>query len=60
MEFNGLPKKQGLYDPQFEHDACGIGFISNITGKTSNYIINPEIKIFLNLAHRAGVGSEPA
>ena len=32
MEYNGLPEKQGLYDPQFEHDACGIGFIANIKG----------------------------
>ena len=40
MEYNGLPEKQGLYDPQFEHDACGIGFIANIKGKTSHGIIN--------------------
>ena len=33
MEYNGLPEKQGLYDPQFEHDACGIGFIANIKEK---------------------------
>ncbi len=37
MEYNGLPEKQGLYDPQFEHDACGIGFIANIKGKTSRH-----------------------
>lgn len=59
MEFNGLPKKQGLYDPQFEHDACGIGFIANIKGTTSHGIINQAIQILKNLAHRGGVGSEP-
>lgn len=59
MEFNGLPKKQGLYDPQFEHDACGIGFIANIKGKTSHDTINQAIEILKNLAHRGGVGAEP-
>lgn len=59
MEYNGLPQKQGLYDPQFEHDACGIGFIANIKGKTSHGIINQAIQILKNLAHRGGVGSDP-
>ena len=59
MEYNGLPEKQGMYDPQFEHDACGIGFIANIKGKTSHKIINQAIQILKNLAHRGGVGSEP-
>ena len=60
MEYNGLPEKQGLYDPQFEHDACGIGFIANIKGKTSHGIINQAIQILQNLAHRGGVGIVPA
>ena len=56
---NGLPKKQGLYDPQFEHDACGIGCIANIKGRKSHGIVNQGIQILKNLAHRGGVGSEP-
>lgn len=56
---NGLPKKQGLYDPKFEHDACGIGCIANIKGKRSHSIVNQGIQILKNLAHRGGVGSEP-
>ncbi len=32
---NGLPPKQGLYDPRFEHDACGVGFVVNIKGEKS-------------------------
>lgn len=60
MEYTGLPKKQGLYDPQFEHDACGIGCIANIKGKTSHRIITQAIQILKNLAHRGGVGSDPA
>ena len=56
---NGLPKKQGLYDPQFEHDNCGIGCLVNIKGKKSHKIINDAIEILKNLTHRGGVGSEP-
>lgn len=56
---NGLPQKQGLYDPQFEHDNCGIGFIANIKGKKSHDIIIDAIEILKKLAHRGGVGSEP-
>lgn len=59
MKYSGLPQKQGLYDPQFEHDACGIGFICNIKGKKSHSIISKGIQILKNLAHRGGVGSEP-
>lgn len=56
---NGLPKKQGLYDPKFEHDACGIGCIANIKGKKSHNLINQGLQILKNLAHRGGVGAEP-
>ncbi|GAW32235.1 glutamate synthase large subunit [Carboxydocella sp. JDF658] len=55
---NGLPPKQGLYDPQFEHDACGIGFVANIKGKKSNEIVRQALTILLNLDHRGGQGSE--
>ena len=56
---NGLPQKQGLYDPRFEHDNCGIGCLVNIKGKRSHSIVNDAIEILKNLAHRGGVGSEP-
>ena len=54
----GLPAKQGLYDPQNEHDACGIGFVVNIKGVKSHTIIRQAITILANLAHRGGAGSE--
>jgi len=54
----GLPSKQGLYDPQFEHDACGIGFVANIKGKKSHEIIKQALTILINLNHRGGSGSE--
>ncbi len=58
MQQNGLPVKQGLYDPKFEHDACGIGCVTNIKGNPSHDIIKSAIEILTNLAHRGGVGSE--
>jgi len=54
-----LAKKQGLYDPKFEHDSCGIGFIANIKGNASHSVITDAIQILKNLTHRGGVGSEP-
>ena len=58
MKFNGLPPKQGLYDPNFEHDACGIGFIVNIKGKKSHDVVHQALTILVNLAHRGGCGAE--
>ena len=55
---NGLPKQQGLYNPQHEHDACGFGFICNIKGVPSNEIVSQGIEILKNLDHRGGVGDE--
>lgn len=54
----GLPMKQGLYDPQFEHDACGIGFVANIKGKPSHEIVEQALRVLCNLDHRGGQGSE--
>ena len=54
----GPPPKQGLYDPQFEHDACGVGFVVNIKGKKSNSVVKQGIQILKNLDHRGACGSE--
>ena len=59
MKANGLPKKQGLYDPQFEHDACGIGFIVNVKGIKTHEAVRQALTILMNLNHRGGNGSEP-
>ena len=58
MKTIGLPKKQGMYDPQFEHDACGVGFVANIKGKKSHEIVQQAITVLANLDHRGAVGSE--
>ncbi|HAM70645.1 MAG TPA: glutamate synthase large subunit, partial [Verrucomicrobiales bacterium] len=54
----GLPRKQGLYDPSFEHDACGVGFVANVKGKKSHEIIRQGLQILLNLDHRGACGCE--
>ena len=53
------PIKQGLYDPAFEHDACGVGFLVNVRGEKSHAIVSDALTILRNLDHRGAVGSEP-
>jgi len=52
------PKKQGLYDPQFEHDACGVGFVVDMKGRKSHRILQQGIEVLKNLDHRGASGSE--
>jgi glutamate synthase (ferredoxin) len=52
------PGKQGLYDPQFEHDACGVGFLVNVKGRKSHGIIQQALQILRNLDHRGACGCE--
>ena len=54
----GLPKKQGLYDPWFEHDACGVGFVVDIKGRKSNQILKDALRVLKNLDHRGACGCE--
>lgn len=58
MTNNGLPEKQGLYDPQFEHDACGVGFVCQMKGLRSHEIIDQALTILVNLDHRGACGCE--
>ncbi len=54
----GLPPKQGLYDPRFEHDACGVGFVVDIKGRASHKILRQGIQVLVNLDHRGACGAE--
>ena len=54
-----LPGKQGLYDPRYEHDACGMGFVVNLGGEKSHEIIRKGIEILINLTHRGACGCDP-
>jgi glutamate synthase (ferredoxin) len=58
MRYAQLPKKQGLYDPQFEHDNCGIGFLAHMKGKKSHQVVEDALQILRNLEHRGGQGDE--
>lgn len=58
MQSYGLPKKQGLYDPALEHDACGMGFVVNIKGEKSHDIINEALTVLENLSHRGASGAD--
>jgi glutamate synthase domain-containing protein 2/glutamate synthase domain-containing protein 1/glutamate synthase domain-containing protein 3 len=57
--FSGLPPAQGLYDPSFERDACGIGFVCHINGRKSHDIIEKGIQVLINLTHRGACGCDP-
>jgi glutamate synthase (NADPH) large chain len=54
----GPPEKQGLYDPAFEHDSCGVGFVANIKGVRSRQIIDDADRILRHLVHRGATGCE--
>jgi len=52
-------RKQGLYDPRFEHDACGVGFVANIKGAQSHDIVQKGLQVLQNLTHRGACGCDP-
>ncbi|MBB3317211.1 glutamate synthase (NADPH/NADH) large chain [Rhizobium sp. BK181] len=56
---SGLPRKQGLYDPRNEHDACGVGFVAHMKGQKSHQIVKDGLFILENLTHRGAVGADP-
>ncbi len=58
MTHPGWPEKQGLYDPRFEHDACGVGFVVNIKGEKSHEIVKQALTVLVNLDHRGACGCE--
>jgi glutamate synthase (NADPH) large chain len=59
-EATTLPSQPGgLYDPQFEHDACGIAFVVNVDGEPSHQIVADAITALKNLQHRGACGSDP-
>ncbi|GMV92339.1 MAG: glutamate synthase [Candidatus Hydrogenedentota bacterium] len=51
--------RSGLYEPFYEHDACGVGFVANLTGKATHTIIRQGIQICENLEHRGACGCDP-
>lgn len=51
-------QETGLYDPWFEHDACGVGVVANIKGKKSNKILRQALVVLHNIDHRGGQGAD--
>ena len=51
--------KQGLYDPSFEHDACGVGLVADIKGRRSHTIVAQGLEVLINLGHRGACGADP-
>ncbi len=58
MTDQGLPRQQGLYSPQYEHDACGIGMLANIKGVRSHAVLQDAMETLNHLSHRGGTGAE--
>ncbi len=58
MKHLGYPPAEGLYHPQNEHDACGVGFVVNLRGKKSHWIVSKGIELLANLEHRGASGAE--
>lgn len=59
MTYNQIPKAQGLYRPEFEHDACGIGLYAHIKGHATHDIVKKGLSMLCQLDHRGGQGSDP-
>ncbi len=53
------PYRQGMYRPEFEHDACGMGFVVNINGQKSHRILEQALTVLESLTHRGARGAEP-
>ena len=58
-KFNRNPIYKGLYRPEFEHDACGVGVVADIKGRSSHDIVLKGLQVLLYLAHRGAKGSDP-
>jgi len=58
MKNPGPPEKQGLYDPQFEHDSCGVGFVCQMKGIRGHEVVSQALTMLVNLNHRGACGCE--
>ena len=58
LPFSALPEANGLYNPRFEHDSCGVGFVVDVTGAKSHDIVATALGALCNLDHRGASGAE--
>ena len=54
-----VPGRYGLYEPETEHDACGVGFVVHIKGERSRGIVEDALELLNRLSHRAAAGKDP-
>ena len=61
MQFSPTQRPaQGLYDPSFEHDACGVAFVAQLSGAASHDIVARGLTALENLDHRGATGADEA
>ncbi|GAB3362938.1 glutamate synthase large subunit [Amycolatopsis echigonensis] len=56
---SSTPASDGLYDPAYEHDACGVAFVADLTGRRDHQIVAKALVALKNLEHRGARGAEP-
>ena len=59
MRFSNTPPRQGLYDPAYEHDSCGVGFVVDMHGRRSRKLLDDALEVLSHLNHRGARGCEP-
>ena len=57
MSFSTVPPQQGLYDPAYEHESCGIGFVVDMYGRKSRKLIDDALDVLAHLNHRGARGA---
>jgi glutamate synthase (NADPH/NADH) large chain len=60
IPFSAVPDAQGLYDPRFESDSCGVAFVADLHGRPDHAIIAHALTALHNLDHRGAAGAEPS
>ena len=53
------PREAGLYDPRFEHDACGVGMVARLDNQPTHEVVSRAITALENLEHRGATGADP-
>jgi glutamate synthase (NADPH/NADH) large chain len=59
MNYHGLPQQQGLYSPENEKDACGVGLLANIHGIKSHQLVEKGLQVLEHMVHRGAEGADP-
>ena len=59
-QISHLPQADGLYDPRYEHDACGVGVVARLDNRPTNEVVRLAIDALANLEHRGAAGADPS